>query len=133
MKGRQKPDRRCVRVDGRRTAINVEQVFWDRFRIIAAKRGMTMSRLLGEINRSGWLEILPDGRRWVRALKFSRAHLRLRARAASAVDVNTLRGCRCPPTWWSMARDERGSQAVRWRVNAGSIGQRARFTLCRKS
>ena len=68
MKRRQTPDWRSVRVDGRRTAINVEQVFWDRFRIIAAKRGMTMSRLLGEINRDRRLEMMPDGRRWVRGL-----------------------------------------------------------------
>jgi predicted DNA-binding ribbon-helix-helix protein len=53
---------------GRQTCINVEAPIWERFRIIAAERGLTFSRLLAEIDRTYRLEPMIPGKRRVRSL-----------------------------------------------------------------
>jgi predicted DNA-binding ribbon-helix-helix protein len=64
----QSPDIRNVRVGGRRTSISVEPDIWDHLRVIAAKNGLSISRIMAEINRSYRL-LPPQYGRWrVRSL-----------------------------------------------------------------
>jgi predicted DNA-binding ribbon-helix-helix protein len=61
-------DHRPVRVDGRRTSITVELPIWDEFRIIACERGVTISALLAEVDRTLRLEPTRRGHTSVRSL-----------------------------------------------------------------
>jgi predicted DNA-binding ribbon-helix-helix protein len=64
----QSRDKRQVRVDGRMTTLTVEQPIWDRFKLIALEKGVSMSKLLGEIERTMRLEPPWQGRSRVRSL-----------------------------------------------------------------
>lgn len=44
--------KRSVVVAGHRTSVSVEQEFWDALRDIAAARGLSLNRLIGEIDRT---------------------------------------------------------------------------------
>jgi predicted DNA-binding ribbon-helix-helix protein len=64
----QNRDRRSVRSDGRPTGIIVEDAIWDRLKLIAIESGVTISKLIGEIDRSYRLEPPIPGKRRVRSL-----------------------------------------------------------------
>jgi predicted DNA-binding ribbon-helix-helix protein len=64
----QNRDRRSVRSDGRPTGIVVEDAIWDRLKLIAIERGVTISKLIGEIERTYRLEPPIPGKRKVRSL-----------------------------------------------------------------
>jgi predicted DNA-binding ribbon-helix-helix protein len=64
----QSRDHRPVRVNGRRTSITVELPIWDRFRLIAAENGMTISALLDAIDRKMRLQPRWPGHSRVRSL-----------------------------------------------------------------
>jgi predicted DNA-binding ribbon-helix-helix protein len=64
----QNRDRRSVRSDGRPTGIVVEDAIWDRLKLIAFERGVSMSKLIGEIERTLRFDPPVPGRRRVRSL-----------------------------------------------------------------
>ena len=64
----QNRDRRSVRSDGRPTGIIVEDAIWDQLKLIAIERGVTISKLIGEIERTYRLEPPIPGKRRVRSL-----------------------------------------------------------------
>jgi predicted DNA-binding ribbon-helix-helix protein len=64
----QSRDRRDIRINGRRTAITIEAPIWDRFRAMAIGRGVTLTRLLSDIDRTRRLESAIRGKRRVRSL-----------------------------------------------------------------
>jgi predicted DNA-binding ribbon-helix-helix protein len=64
----QSRDIRSVRVGSQCTTINLEDAFWDRFRIISVLNDIPISRLLAEIDRTYRLEPPIPGKRRVRSL-----------------------------------------------------------------
>jgi predicted DNA-binding ribbon-helix-helix protein len=64
----QNRDRRSVRSDGRPTGIVVEDAIWDRLKLIAFERGVSMSKLIGEIERTLRFDPPVPGKRRVRSL-----------------------------------------------------------------
>jgi predicted DNA-binding ribbon-helix-helix protein len=61
-------DNRQVRVDGRPTTLTVELPIWERFKLIAFHHGISMSKLLSEIERTMRLEPRWPGHSRVRSL-----------------------------------------------------------------
>lgn len=64
----QSPDLRDVLIDGRKTSITVDDTTWDLLRHIAVERGLSLSKLVGEIDRTYRLSPVRKGRRSVRSL-----------------------------------------------------------------
>src|SRR5262249_1132029 len=64
----QSPDIRNVLCDGVKTTISVDDITWYWLRCIAVARGLSLSKLVGEINRT--MRLLParKGKRRVRSL-----------------------------------------------------------------
>ena len=44
--------KRSVVIAGHRTSLSLEQAFWDALKAIALRRGLSMARLIAEIDRS---------------------------------------------------------------------------------
>ncbi len=44
--------KRSVVIAGHRTSLSLEQAFWDALKAIAAQRGVSVARLIAEIDRS---------------------------------------------------------------------------------
>lgn len=44
--------KRSVTIAGHRTSVSLEQAFWDALREIAERRGLSLARLVGEIDRA---------------------------------------------------------------------------------
>jgi predicted DNA-binding ribbon-helix-helix protein len=59
---------RSVRIGSQCTTINLEDAFWERFRMISVVNDIPISRLLAEIDRTYRLEPLILGKRRVRSL-----------------------------------------------------------------
>jgi predicted DNA-binding ribbon-helix-helix protein len=59
---------RSVRIGSQCTTINLEDAFWERFRLISVVNDIPISRLLAEIDRTYRLEPRIPGKRRVRSL-----------------------------------------------------------------
>ena len=44
--------KRSVAIAGHRTSVSLEQAFWDELRAIALRRGLSLARLIGEVDRA---------------------------------------------------------------------------------
>jgi predicted DNA-binding ribbon-helix-helix protein len=44
--------KRSVAIAGHRTSVSLEQAFWDALREIAERRGLSLARLIGEVDRA---------------------------------------------------------------------------------
>ena len=44
--------KRSVTIAGHRTSVSLEQAFWDALREIAERRGLSLARLIGEVDRA---------------------------------------------------------------------------------
>jgi predicted DNA-binding ribbon-helix-helix protein len=64
----QSPDLRNVLVDGVKTSITVDDITWHWLKCLAVARGLSISKLMGEINRTMRLLPAQKGKRRVRSL-----------------------------------------------------------------
>lgn len=64
----QSPDLRNVLIDGKKTTITVDDTTWALLRHIAVERNLSLSKLVGEIDRTYRLSPVRKGRRSVRSL-----------------------------------------------------------------
>jgi predicted DNA-binding ribbon-helix-helix protein len=80
--------KRSVVIQGHRTSLSLEQPFWDALKEIAARRGLSLARLLGEIDtaRSGNLSSAAR----VYVLEALRAESRLTAAPAASASPGSL-------------------------------------------
>ena len=44
--------KRSVRIAGHRSSVSLEAEFWDELKTLAARRGLSLARLVGEIDRA---------------------------------------------------------------------------------
>ncbi|MEM6635093.1 MAG: ribbon-helix-helix domain-containing protein [Pseudomonadota bacterium] len=53
----ERPIKRSLTLKGHRTSVTLEDVFWDEFRAIAAKRGLPVNQLASDIDAARGLEL----------------------------------------------------------------------------
>ena len=69
--------KRSVRIAGHRSSVSLEAEFWDELKTLAARRGLSLARLVGEIDRAR------SGRNLSSALRLAVLHA-LRERTGEA-------------------------------------------------
>jgi predicted DNA-binding ribbon-helix-helix protein len=80
--------KRSVVIQGHRTSLSLEQPFWDALKEIAARRGLSVARLLGEIDAARSGNLSSAARIYV--LEALQAESRLKAAPAASASPGSL-------------------------------------------